>query len=363
MKLSWRPLDIPYKHGHFTISAESSARARTVLLAARDGEATGFGEAAPSQRVVGADTQAVHERLEDAARRLAAVHVEATEHPPVLPWGNAKGPAACAVDGILLDLWARRHDRPLWDLMGLPRAVQPTSATVSLGTPAAMAAEARAYAEEFRVLKIKLGGRPSEDLARIQAVREAVPRVALRVDGNEGWTLDDAVSLVPAFAEAGVELIEQPLPRDVPDRDMVRLTSVCRDHDVAHVLDERVHGPEDVEAIGHGGLADGINLKLQKAGGLRNGLRVIETARVHGLRVMVGCFIETWSGIALALQVAGMVDWVDLDGAWLLADEPLVPEGASFLQDGVLRASDAPGLGVRPAPGYAPVFDEPTTSL
>lgn len=363
MRLDWTPLDLPYRRGHFTISAEKSDRARTVLLAARAADgAVGLGEASPSARVVGTDTAAVLQRFEEARRSLGDQEVGADEDPPTGPWGSVRGPAACALDGALLDLWGQRRDAPVWDLLGLKRPRVPTSATISLGDPAAMADEARGHLDAgFGILKIKLGESVASDVARLEAVREAAPRATLRIDGNEGWDLAMATALLPSLSDLGVELIEQPLRRDASDADMQALTRAAGDHGVAHVLDERVHTAADAASIGERRLAHGVNLKLQKAGGLQNGLRLIETARAHDLKVMVGCFIETWAGIALALQACAQVDWVDLDGAWLLAQEPVVAKDRPFLEDGLLTASDAPGLGIEVAARHRTMLDGPAT--
>jgi L-alanine-DL-glutamate epimerase-like enolase superfamily enzyme len=190
----------------------------------------------------------------------------------------------------------------------------------------------------FRALKVKVGG--ADDLARLEAIRAETDAV-LRVDANEGWTLEQARELVPALVELGVEFIEQPFP--AADLESFR---ALRDLDSLPpiIVDEGCQDLSDVAPAA--GYADGINIKLAKSGGLREALRMVHAARALGLRVMIGCMVESQLGVAPAAQIASLADWVDLDGHLLLADEPF--RGLQF-EEGRVLPSHGPGLGVEPA--------------
>jgi L-Ala-D/L-Glu epimerase len=250
--------------------------------------------------------------------------------------GDAAGRAA--LDAALHDWVGRRLGVPVWRLLGLARdAVPVTSYTIGLDSLNGTRDRAR-RARTFGALKVKVGG--AEDLARLEAVRDESD-APLRVDANEGWTLEQARELVPALMELRVELIEQPFPagdveslrglRELSPRPPVILDEGCQDlRDVAG-------------AANH---ADGINIKLAKSGGLREAVRMVHAARALGLRVMLGCMIESQLGIAPAAQISSLADWVDLDGHLLVADEPFV---GLELRDGRVLPSESAGLGVDPA--------------
>jgi L-alanine-DL-glutamate epimerase-like enolase superfamily enzyme len=249
--------------------------------------------------------------------------------------GDAAGRAA--LDAALHDWVGRRLDVPVWRLLGLSRAAPVTSYTIGIDTVEGTRDRAR-RARGFRALKVKVGG--AEDLERLAAVR-AETDAPLRVDANEGWTLESARELVPALVELGVELIEQPFPAaDVESfralRELAPLPPV--------IVDEGCHDLRDVAPAA--GYADGINVKLAKSGGLREAVRMVHAARALGLRVMLGCMVESQLGVAPAAQIASLTDFVDLDGHLLLADEPF--RGLQ-LEEGCVLPSHGPGLGVEPA--------------
>jgi L-alanine-DL-glutamate epimerase-like enolase superfamily enzyme len=249
--------------------------------------------------------------------------------------GDAGGRSA--LDAALHDWIGRRLGHPLWRLLGLSRNAPVTSYTLGIDTLEGTRDRAR-RAVGFRALKVKVGG--ADDLARLEAIRAETDAV-LRVDANEGWTLEQARELVPALVELGVEFIEQPFP--AADLESFR---ALRDLDSLPpiIVDEGCQDLSDVAPAA--GYADGINIKLAKSGGLREALRMVHAARALGLRVMIGCMVESQLGVAPAAQIASLADWVDLDGHLLLADEPF--RGLQF-EEGRVLPSHGPGLGVEPA--------------
>ncbi len=249
--------------------------------------------------------------------------------------GNSAGKAA--LDAALHDWIGQRLGVPLWRLLGLSPDAPPTSYTIGIDSIDGTRDRAR-RAGEFRALKIKVGG--PEDLARLEAARDESD-AAFRVDANEGWTLESARELMPELIRLGVEFVEQPFPAD--DLDSFRALRELQPR-LPVVVDEGCHDLSDVAPAAT--YADGINVKLAKSGGVREAVRMIHAARALGLRVMLGCMVESQLGVAPAAAIASLADWVDLDGHLLLADQPFT--GLRFEDGRVLPGMDA-GLGVAPA--------------
>jgi L-alanine-DL-glutamate epimerase-like enolase superfamily enzyme len=249
--------------------------------------------------------------------------------------GEAAGKAA--LDAALHDWIGRRLNVPLWRLFGLSPDAPPTSYTIGIDSLDGTRDRAR-RASDFRALKVKVGG--TEDLARVEAVREE-SQAPLRVDANEGWTLESARELMPELIRLDVEFVEQPFPAE--DLDSFRGLRELSPR-LPVVVDEGCHDLTDVAPAA--GYADGINVKLAKSGGVREAVRMIHAARALGLRVMLGCMVESQLGVAPAAAIASLADWVDLDGHMLLAGEPFT--GLRF-EDGRVLPGHEPGLGVAPA--------------
>ncbi len=246
--------------------------------------------------------------------------------------------AKMALDGALHDWLGKRAGLPVWKLLGVSMATMPrTSYTIGIDSVAGTADKTR-RAARFGVLKVKVGG--ADDLARLRVIREHSDSV-LRIDGNEGWTIDTARDLMPDLIALGVEFVEQPFP--AADLDAYRALREITPR-IPVVIDEGCKALASVAPIA--AYADGINIKLSKCGGIREALRMVHAARALDLGVMLGCMIESELGIAQALQIAPLVDWVDLDGHLLIADGPF---GGLGFGDGRVVLSDAPGLGVAPA--------------
>jgi L-alanine-DL-glutamate epimerase-like enolase superfamily enzyme len=237
------------------------------------------------------------------------------------------------------------HDRlgkqlglPLHRLLNLPAPVpQPTSFTIAIDTPLEMARLA-CEADRFPVLKLKLGGE-GDDEARIAAVRQARPDARLRLDANAGWTFEQAVQSLQNWQRFDLELIEQPLAKDQIEA-MGRLQALTA---IPIVADESVQSLSDVEALARAGVR-GVNLKLMKLGGLSTGLACLNRARAMGMRVMLGCMVETSIGSTAMAHLSGLADWLDLDAPLLVSDDPF--DGLHYDESGRISLPDRPGIGV-----------------
>jgi L-alanine-DL-glutamate epimerase-like enolase superfamily enzyme len=241
-----------------------------------------------------------------------------------------------AIDGALHDLAGKLLNVPVHRLLGLePARVPISSFTIGLDEPDVVAQKVR-EAESFPILKVKVG--TPRDQAILDAMRREAPDKILRVDANCGWSSQNVVERCRALRPYHVELIEQPTPRGDHDA----LPALRREGIAPLIADESCVGPEDVlQCVG---AFDGINIKLCKCGGIHRALQMIHTAKSAGLKVMLGCMVETSVGIAAAAHLAPLADMIDLDGHLLLADDPFEGIGGD---NGQLTLTDRPGLGVR----------------
>jgi L-alanine-DL-glutamate epimerase-like enolase superfamily enzyme len=320
----------------FVISRGAQETADVVHVQLGHAGETGYGEAAPTTRYgESADKSlAFLEGLDDlGGDPFAHDEIEArlAEHP-------GQRSAKAAIDAALHDLGGKLIGLPTWRFLGLRRAGPPTSWTIWLGDPDDMARRAEAVDGRFKRLKLKLGGGDGLDVERVRAVRAATS-VPLQVDVNEYWTLDEALESLPQLAKLGVDYCEQPLPAGDPDGPSLKERS-----QLPIYVDEDCHVLDDVAACAE--RAHGINIKLAKSGGIREGIRMVHAGRALGLHVMLGCMLESGLGIAAGAQMASLCDHVDLDGNLLLREDPW--PGVLFV-DGVQLPSESPGLGVREA--------------
>ena len=319
----------------FRISRDTEEVVEVVqVTVAHDGE-EGHGEAAP-QPYDGETAESALAYVEAASELLGDDPFALEAIGSRLP--QSETAARAALDAALHDLCGKLTGLPVWRLLGLDRQGPATAWSIWLGDPDDMARRAEA-ARGFRVLKLKLGGHDGLDAERVRAVRAARDDATLLVDVNEGWTLDEALELLPPLAELGVALVEQPLPAGADDAPALKAVSP-----LPIVLDEACHVLADVAACARSG--HGVNVKLAKCGGIREAVRMVHAARALGLATMLGCMIESSLGIAAACQIASLFDYVDLDGNLLLAEDPW---SGVELRAGVQIPADAPGLGVREA--------------
>jgi L-alanine-DL-glutamate epimerase-like enolase superfamily enzyme len=322
----------------FAIARGTTSEHRLLRVKISDGDGVeGWGEAAPN-RFYGEtlDTAlAALERLKpvvEAADSWMLEDVEAEMNRAIRFNGSVKS----AISAALHDLAGKRLGVPLYRLWGLDPAKAPLSSfTIAIAANEAELRERIAQAEQYPVLKVKLG--TDHDEAIIRTVRDAAPNKLLRVDANAAWTTKQALRMIDVLVECGVEYVEQPLPaHDLEGTRFVRERSV-----LPVICDESCVVATDIPKLV--GVADGINLKLSKCGGLREALKMIATARSHGMLVMAGCMIETSLGITAGAHLAPLLDYADFDGAALLANDPYV--GATIV-GGRIALPEGPGLGV-----------------
>lgn len=318
----------------FRISRSARDTADVVVVELAVNGTSGYGEAAPQDRY-GESVDSTSRFLDIAAELIGddpfafeAVERSLSEAPREMA-------ARSALDAALHDLCGKLSGQPSWRLQGFDRAGPPTSWTIWLGDPDDMARRAE-NVEGFKRLKLKLGGRDGLDIERVRAVREATA-LPLMIDVNEYWEFEEALENVAHVERLGVEYVEQPLPAGDPDGAKLRARSA-----LPIFLDEDCHTLPDVPACAERG--HGINIKLAKSGGIREAIRMAHAARALGLGLMLGCMLESGLGIAAGCVVAGLCDYVDLDGNLLLAEDPW--RGVT-LEDGVQLPSSDPGLGVR----------------
>jgi L-alanine-DL-glutamate epimerase-like enolase superfamily enzyme len=317
----------------FRLSRGTSETRHNVIFEISSDGFVGRGEAAPIPRYreSAASASAALERMAAGLDDPRAYAIEGTRL--AVPGERA---AQAAFDAALHDLAGRRLGVPVRELLGIARRpLPPTSWTIGVD-PIPEALEKVAAAGRFDVLKVKMG--VDGDLDLLRAVRE-VTKQTIRVDANEGWTLGGARERLPELARLGVEFVEQPLP----EGNLEEMRELRRGSPLPLIADESVHDAADLPRLA--GAFDGINVKLAKCGGIAPALRLIAGARALGLKVLLGCMIESSLGIAAALAVAPLVDWIDLDGHLLVADDPFT--GLEFVEGRVVP-SERPGLGVEP---------------
>src|SRR6267154_2339075 len=289
--------------GSFTISRGAKTEATTVVAEVSHGGRTGRGECVPYPRY-GETPEATLAALQAMQGPLSkGLNRQALQ--AAMPAGAARNALDCA----LLDLEAKSGGQRAWALLGRPAPRPCTTAyTISLGTPEAMA-EATEKAAHRPLLKIKLGG--EGDGARIKAVRKAAPATELIVDANEAWTPANLAQHLAACADAGVTLVEQPLPagRDDALARIQRPLKVC--------ADESAHDRASLDGLR--GRYDAVNIKLDKTGGLTEALAMTDAARALGFDIMIGCMVATSLSMAPAMLLTQQARFVDLDGPLLLA--------------------------------------------
>ena len=225
---------------------------------------------------------------------------------------------------------------PAWRYLDLDNQSVPSSFTIGIDELDVMREKTRA-ATAYQILKIKVG--TSDDERILAMLQEEAPHARIRVDANTAWSADQTIAYLPMLQAYGVELIEQP----VASEDYAALQRVKEASSIPIIADESCRTAADVEKLI--GCVHGVNIKLAKCGSMWEALRIAETARDNGMTVMLGCMIESTLGIAAAIQLCSLADYVDLDGAALLREDPFT--GPHLDEQGQVVFNSDPGLGVR----------------
>jgi len=315
----------------FAIARSSADTFERVILEMSEGGVTGRGEAAPT-RYYGQDAEGVAAALEDVEVGDPWDIEGALAHNGAIPPS-----ALTALDNALYDLAARRLGVPVYRLLGLGRPEPVSAYTLAIADRETTVAEAKRL-HAHPILKVKVGG--WNDVETLRAVRET-SEADLWVDANEAFSAEEAVEVVTELKEIGVGMIEQPVSVSAGPDSFRKVTEAA--FPVPVIADESAITAGDVTGLA--GIVSGVNVKLAKCGGIRRALEMIHTARTHGMLVMLGCMVETSLGISAAAQISGLVDFVDLDGAMLLADDPY---SGPLYENGRIVLPEEPGLGVVP---------------
>ncbi len=337
MRLVHEPLDLVTTY-EFRISAGgSSAHPNTLVRIEHDG-IEGLGEAAPSH-YYGENRALIEAALDTWAPHLGAdpFALEAIERRlhDVLRGNRA---AHAAIEMALHDWIGKKLGMPVWRMLGLDPAKAPLSCvTLGMADPEEMEKKLETVID-FPVLKVKLGA--PGDVDNLRRIRRRYTG-KIRVDANTAWHPVDAVRVLKEIAPLDIELVEQPVARENLDG-----LAWVRDRSPIPVFaDESCHRHADIANLA--GRVDGVNLKIMKAGGILEMLRTLHAARAHGMKVMLGSMVESSLALSAAAQLAPLADYLDLDGHWLLRDDPF--DGAPG-ERGRITLDDRPGLGVVPAP-------------
>lgn len=337
LKLSARVYQMPLQYP-FTISRYTVAVQATVIATITDGVFSGYGEATANP-YYHSSAQKITGSLERIAPLVAGVQDLNPEEfwRLIEPHLRDDYFALCAADVAYWDYYAKKLQKPLRRFFSASCHAPLTSYTIGLDSIAQM--KRKMEQMPWPIYKIKLGTR--QDLEIVSQLRQASASV-FRVDANAAWTADEAIALSHELAKLGVEFIEQPLPAD----DVIGMKRVKELSVLPVMADESCQKAADVTACA--GLFDIVNIKLMKCGGITPALAMIKTAKSLGMRVMAGCMTESSVGISSLCQLAPLLDYLDADGALLLAGD--IARGVTFAQ-GKIRWVDAPGTGAELLPG------------
>lgn len=331
--LSWQKITLKLRNP-FRLSYGTSEERQAYWIRLKDDEGWGEGTIPP---YYGVDPKAMLSIWQRAAVSSAGF----PEDPDLITdWIGSDGPAParCGLDLALHDRIARKHDLPLHRLLELPDPTpKPSSFTISLDEPEIMAGMAQ-QVSKYPIIKVKLGG-DQQDMARLKAIRNARPEVALWVDANAGWGLDDALGYIAALEDLKIEMLEQPLAKE----DIFGMGLLQRETTIPIVADESVQAIENIEALADAGVR-GVNLKLMKVGGIAPALRMIKRSKELGLELMLGCMIETSIGTTAMAHLSGFASWLDLDASLLITNDPF--EGMILDENCTVIVPQNPGIGI-----------------
>ncbi len=336
--LALEPMLLKLRHT-WTIARGSSDEKKNGLLSLTAAGVTGYGETAANKRYGQSweSGEAAFAKVKGACAGLSPwEHLAWLERAEEVCGGDSQ--VVAALDMALWDWKGKAVGQPVWRLLGVP-AGRMAQTTFSIGIDTAEVMKEKVKeAEPYPLLKVKVG--LANDEENVTAIR-SVTRKPIRVDANEGWpSAEEALKKIAWLKTMGIEFVEQPLPvAKNAEMKAVKAAAV-----LPLVADESVLHVKDVPALV--GLFDGVNAKLAKCGGITRAYELAALGRALGFRLMLGCMIESSLGIAAAVAVAPLYDWLDLDGNLLVSNDPWK---GLVLKDGRWDLPPGPGLGVVPA--------------
>ena len=332
MNLHVQGFDLPLKH-RFTIAHQSREVQETLIVRLEDGECYGLGESTTNP-FYGMTLDNMQEALEN----FKPILLGGKWTTPTELWELGKDVfqsnpfAQCALDLAAWDLYTKKQGKKLYEYLDLnPAQIPTTNFTIGIDTVEKMCAKLKEV--DWPIYKIKLG--TVHDLEIVRELRKHTQSI-FRVDANCAWTVDQTIAYSEELAALGVEFIEQPLAKD----NLEGMKEVYAQSKLPVIADESCIHESDVETCK--GRFHGINIKLVKAGGITPALRMIQQAKSLGMKTMVGCMTESSVGISAIAHIAPLLDYVDMDGAMLLAKDPargvqISPSAVSF--------PEGPGIG------------------
>ena len=344
------PLATPFKTALRTVENVEDS----VVRITADGGEVGYGEAPPTAVITGDTKGSVICAVRDFIRpAILGMEIENMDgimqklHSCIQKNTSAK---AC-VDMALYDLYGKRYGAPLYQLLGGYRKELETDLTISVNPVGEMVRDSLAAVRRgYRILKTKVGKEGLKDIERIAAIREAVGGdVKIRVDANQGWTAKEAVRILTAMEDRGldIELCEQP----VKAHDLDGMRAVTKAVSTPILADESVFSAEDAVEIIRTGAADLINIKLMKTGGIYGALKICAIAETYGVECMIGCMLESKLSVSAAAHLCaakGVITRADLDGPSLCSVDPFT--GGPVFDGPAVTLTDAPGIGVENIP-------------
>lgn len=340
MELSWTSYRLLCTHP-FGISRNTHSWYDVIYVYLKDGNIIGRGEAAPSSRY-NENHALLKTQLETLKNPAITTGSEKAAFEELREMAGGYKALTAAFSTAVLDWWTKKQGISVSDYFGTIGMKAPqTSFTIAIGDLDLIPRKIE-EARPYPILKVKLG--TADDKEIINRIRQETDKT-IRVDANEGWTLDQAREMIPWLADRNVELVEQPLKAD----NIAGTAALKRESPLPLIADENSIMASDIP-----GIADafhGINIKLMKCGSLQEAFKMIQLARHHDLQIMFGCMVESSVGITSASHLSPLVDYADLDGHILIDNDPYQ---GTIVRDGHLILPEGPGLGVHLKTGGIP---------
>jgi L-alanine-DL-glutamate epimerase-like enolase superfamily enzyme len=343
------PLKAPFRISIGTVNAASDV----LIKIHTDSGLVGIGEACPFPPITG-ETQDTNLAMARSIRDMLigrdplAIESLITEMGAMV---HSNPSVIAAYDTALFDILGKAAGLPVFRLLGGDKSTFETDVTTGIDTPENMAANAKAHAGRgYKTLKAKVGLNPDEDASRIQAIREAIGYdINLRIDANQGWTVPQAIYALKKMEKFRIQLVEQP----VVAWDTTGLKTVRSESPIPIMADEAIFLPSDALKLIKAEACDFFNIKLMKAGGILNSVRIAHIADAANMRCMVGCMLESNVGLTAAAHVVASqrnIVYADLDGNDEHVVDPVI--GGMTVKAGIITLPETPGLGVDVDPAF-----------